>query len=489
MKFLKFFAVLLLVTFAGSVFAQDLSESITTSGGLTVRYPAEYEAYETEPLVIEVSDPSSGLIVAVGDAITEAFGIIAESPLTTINAMRQLLAEDSGEDIEMGEVEEITLGGRPAVRFAAAAFNEQVMIYSFRLSDDTLAVGIVQVGEDGPALEAMIAIAEPVFLSAEYDATNTGTGVGSNMSGEPIEIIEPVTPDVVEGSDVIPPVGEPLRLDQMPEGLVVFRTNAVIDRPQDWETDETAVVYSSVSFFRSNYMESLLIMDMETLEFDLIKEINLPILSAMSSDENFDPETLRRDETLPDGRAMQIYSSRSIEDAFGITVLILVELLPDRWGIVQASNYDMTSDGEAFEAEIVELARSFRFDVTADPRNSYITLEDGSVALLRTFQCYDTDFGLFDEGDSVTGICPAGCDPTVIWGTDIYTNDSGICTAAAHAGVITLAEGGPITIIREPGRDEYPASTQNGITSDSWGSWGGSFRVEPAIGEIHMGTP
>lgn len=489
MKLLKFFAVLLLVTFAGSAFAQELSESITTSGGLTVRYPAEYEAYEIEPLVVEVSDPSSGLIVAVGDAITEAFGIIAESPLTTIEAMRQLLAEDSGEDIEMGEVEEITLDGRQVIRFAAAAFGEQVMIYSFRLADDTLAVGIVQVSEDGPTLEAMIAIAEPVFLSAEYDANNPGTGVGSNMSGDPIEIIEPATPDVIEGSDIIPPTGEPLRLDQMPEGLVILRTNAVIDRPQDWETEETAVIYSSVSFFRSNYMESLLIMDLETLEFDLIKEIYLPIVTAMETDEDFDPETLRRDETLPDGRVMQIYSSLDLEDTFGTAVLIFVELLPDRWGVVQATNYDMNGDGEAFVAEIIELARSFRFDVTADPRNSYITLEDGSATLLRSFQCYDTDLGLFNQGDSMTGICPAGCDPTIIWGTDVYTNDSGLCTAAAHAGVITLAEGGPITIIREPGRDEYPASTQNGITSEPWGSWGGSFRVERASGEIHLGTP
>lgn len=489
MKLLKFFAVLLLVTFAGSAFAQELSESITTSGGLTVRYPAEYEAYEIEPLVVEVSDPSSGLIVAVGDAITEAFGIIAESPLTTIEAMRQLLAEDSGEDIEMGEVEEITLDGRQVIRFAAAAFGEQVMIYSFRLADDTLAVGIVQVSEDGPTLEAMIAIAEPVFLSAEYDANNPGTGVGSNMSGDPIEIIEPATPDVIEGSDIIPPAGEPLRLDQMPEGLVILRTNAVIDRPQDWETEETAVIYSSVSFFRSNYMESLLIMDLETLEFDLIKEIYLPIVTAMETDEDFDPETLRRDETLPDGRVMQIYSSLDLEDTFGTAVLIFVELLPDRWGVVQATNYDMNGDGEAFVAEIIELARSFRFDVTADPRNSYITLEDGSATLLRSFQCYDTDLGLFNQGDSMTGICPAGCDPTIIWGTDVYTNDSSLCTAAAHAGVITLAEGGPITIIREPGRDEYPASTQNGITSEPWGSWGGSFRVERASGEIHLGTP
>ena len=38
-----------------------------------------------------------------------------------------------------------------------------------------------------------------------------------------------------------------------------------------------------------------------------------------------------------------------------------------------------------------------------------------------------------------------------IWGTDVYTDDSSVCTAAVHAGLITLAGGGTVTIEIRPG--------------------------------------
>jgi hypothetical protein len=61
-----------------------------------------------------------------------------------------------------------------------------------------------------------------------------------------------------------------------------------------------------------------------------------------------------------------------------------------------------------------------------------------------------------------------------LWGTDVYTDDSSICTAAVHAGVIP-ASGGDVTFVIEPGQEEYPASEQNGVTSSQWGSWERSF--------------
>jgi len=76
--------------------------------------------------------------------------------------------------------------------------------------------------------------------------------------------------------------------------------------------------------------------------------------------------------------------------------------------------------------------------------------------------------------------CPSGIGQTrSIWGTDVYTYDSSICTAAVHAGRISLAAGGVVTIQIEPGQASYAASVRNGITSSSYGSWGGSFRFVP----------
>src|SRR3989449_2628795 len=67
-----------------------------------------------------------------------------------------------------------------------------------------------------------------------------------------------------------------------------------------------------------------------------------------------------------------------------------------------------------------------------------------------------------------------------VYGTDVYTDDSSVCTAAVHTGRITLAGGGTVTIEIRPGQSSYKASTRNGITSSSWGSWAGSFVVVDA---------
>jgi len=78
--------------------------------------------------------------------------------------------------------------------------------------------------------------------------------------------------------------------------------------------------------------------------------------------------------------------------------------------------------------------------------------------------------------------CPANGKPGSVWGTDVYTDDSSVCTAGVHAGRITVAKGGTVTIEMRSGQDSYTGSTRNGITSNSWGSWGGSYVVVGAGG-------
>ncbi|TVT45303.1 MAG: TIR domain-containing protein [Denitromonas halophila] len=62
-----------------------------------------------------------------------------------------------------------------------------------------------------------------------------------------------------------------------------------------------------------------------------------------------------------------------------------------------------------------------------------------------------------------------------VWGTDVYTGDSGLCGAAAHAGAVQR-EGGVITVYREAGRDLYVGSERNGITSHDYGRYANSLR-------------
>ena len=65
-----------------------------------------------------------------------------------------------------------------------------------------------------------------------------------------------------------------------------------------------------------------------------------------------------------------------------------------------------------------------------------------------------------------------------IWGTDLYTADSSICTAGVHAGRITQKDGGLVRIRIKAGQTEYLGSRRNGVTSESWGNWDSSFVVE-----------
>ena len=61
-----------------------------------------------------------------------------------------------------------------------------------------------------------------------------------------------------------------------------------------------------------------------------------------------------------------------------------------------------------------------------------------------------------------------------VWGTDFYTDDSSLCSAAVHAGRITPS-GGRIRAVVTNGLGSYTGSTRNGVTSFSWGSWPGSY--------------
>jgi LCCL domain len=73
--------------------------------------------------------------------------------------------------------------------------------------------------------------------------------------------------------------------------------------------------------------------------------------------------------------------------------------------------------------------------------------------------------------------CPPNGTAGVIWGTMVYTDDSSVCTAAVHQGHITLEAGGTVWISIRPGLAAYAATTRNGITSEPWPEWEGSFVI------------
>ena len=81
-----------------------------------------------------------------------------------------------------------------------------------------------------------------------------------------------------------------------------------------------------------------------------------------------------------------------------------------------------------------------------------------------------------DDRAEITVECAPGGTAGSVWGSGTYTDDSSICTAAVHAGLITLADGGQVTFRLTPGEESYTGSTANGVQSRDYGSWGASFQ-------------
>ena len=74
-------------------------------------------------------------------------------------------------------------------------------------------------------------------------------------------------------------------------------------------------------------------------------------------------------------------------------------------------------------------------------------------------------------GQTFTLACSPGGNEHPVWGSDIYTADSSICTAAVHAGLITFQQGGSVTIELRPGQPLYGCSDRNGVTSSPYRSY------------------
>lgn len=80
------------------------------------------------------------------------------------------------------------------------------------------------------------------------------------------------------------------------------------------------------------------------------------------------------------------------------------------------------------------------------------------------------------NGERFRYVCAPGGTPLPLWGTRVYTDDSSVCTAAVHWGLITLEDGGTVAIEIRRGRDSYRGTHRNGVASQDWPElWHGSF--------------
>ncbi|MCF7972039.1 MAG: hypothetical protein K9L22_12845 [Methylococcaceae bacterium] len=70
-----------------------------------------------------------------------------------------------------------------------------------------------------------------------------------------------------------------------------------------------------------------------------------------------------------------------------------------------------------------------------------------------------------------------GSSEGAIWGSGTYTDDSDVAVAAVHSGLLAPGEKGVIKVVIKSGQNDYQGSLLNGITSNNYGAWSGSYSV------------
>lgn len=140
-----------------------------------------------------------------------------------------------------------------------------------------------------------------------------------------------------------------------------------------------------------------------------------------------------------------------------------------------------TTDTTVVQSSSTSTARTSE---TTQPRSSATTATTGTTATTTDNDATpvpDPTWGLNavayrgQNGAHLRVDCPADGTIFTVWGTGTYTDDSSICTAAVHAGLITLASGGSVVIEIAPGLEEYIGTEANGIVSTAYGPWDGSY--------------
>jgi hypothetical protein len=85
--------------------------------------------------------------------------------------------------------------------------------------------------------------------------------------------------------------------------------------------------------------------------------------------------------------------------------------------------------------------------------------------------------------------CPPGGLAGVVWGTDTYTSDSSVCTAAVHFGLIGFGPGGEVTIEVQPGMAAYTGTTRNGVNTIAYPAYDSSFTFVTGSGSSPAASP
>ena len=151
--------------------------------------------------------------------------------------------------------------------------------------------------------------------------------------------------------------------------------------------------------------------------------------------------------------------------------------------IVKKAEADLKKRREQAAGELKRVQDQFckeaKLDEAVAVRDLIRTIRDGVKVLPdpNTIDNPVTDIGKVFYYE-VTGLNQG----QMIWGSDVYTTGSHVGMAAVHCGLLNPGQKGIVKVTILPGQIMYFATTRNGVTSQPYGQWDVSFRVERAHG-------
>lgn len=323
-----------------------LTESFTTSGGLTVEYTDELTAEETQEYSVDLvnDDKSFAVSVSYGSDVLPGRGV--QSAEEAWEALLETLPDEF--NIDTDEAEQIELANGTGIVQSYEYGGSYGYLVFLDLNDGSLLFGFVYLG--GEILDEQSELSLEIIGSASYDAADCadcdeGGFDGSDIvdggddedAGNDADVEDDSDSDNGNGSEV--------------ENTIFFSDGAQIAIPEGWEhADEEVTDQAGLTFVDANAIT----MTISFASFESEEEVEtymgllLPIYASTGNDPNLDPddpfsfapdlETYQTD----DGRNIAIYQNDMV-------VVIFVDLGDNYLGTVVATTYDTDAAAEFYD--------------------------------------------------------------------------------------------------------------------------------------------
>lgn len=450
--------------------AQELTET-TTLGPITVQHPANFT-------VEQVTDNGVGLI---DDTDSFAIMIFTSTALTEMGMPEAATAADFMNAVT--ELEAITGAPSPISLAGAEGFAAEGLIPDIGTNGLIYALD----GEDG-LIVAMI-------MAREGDVTEEFRELGESVIDSVVINSSTVTstdePEATDEPEDVDSTGCAFDVEALPESTIFLCPAVQITLPEDWqvfEGTEEIMTYASIS--RGDTFSVSGSIDVNEISPyynpEMYKTDVVSFTASIVNHDSFDAREHFVTILEEEGRKVEVYNPAKYVDLTKDDVHQVTYIITLNNDLFSTHTYtwvpSIIEDAETVfdDIEAIALSTTLTEDYEGEP--AFIEI-DGEMVFLFDATVYDSTYSFtFSDDDGVFIVtCPAKMagDASTVWGTDIYTNDSSVCLAAAHAGVITLADGGTVEVTMLPGEESYEGTARNGVTTLDYGEWGNSFSVAP----------